>query len=1009
MAAEFVTTAAANAVGNLATEYASRYLSYFFRFGKIVEDFKIQRKKLELKKDLLKNDIDEAKQQTEVIEKDVEEWLTEAEKELGEAQSLEDEIERNKCFNCCPSWGWRYSLSIKVRKKTLCISTLLETCNFQRIGRRPPLQGIDFMPSESSTLAFNGIMKALKSDGVNMIGLYGMPGVGKTTLAVEAGKQALEQKLFDKVMIVTVSQNPDINIRERIAELFGLEFKSITEQGKAEELWWRLKGEKKILIILDDVWKKLKLQNIGIQFGREHEGCKILLTTRLQQVCSEMDCQEEFKLNIQSDDEAWALFKDKAGLNDGSRTFNVAKEVAHECEGLPLAIVTVANALKDENLNGWMVANQRLKDPRHSDNQDVFRDIYAILELSYDYLDQDDIKQCFLLCSLFPEDYEISIELLITFGIGQGLFNNNYVIEDSRKEICQALLKLQQSGLLVETDDENFVKMHKVVRKFAHWITSRGENMFMVKNGLRKWPLNASFSCYTAISLWNNKIVNFPENIEFSKLRTLLLAEKQSLQVSSKFFAGMKALQVLLLQDVIFSLEALQFLTKLRTLCLIDCKLENISSLRNMKNLENFALLNTNIHELPEELVELHGLKSLYFSCIGPSNVPPNLLSRLTSLQDLHVTNENNVNLLELNSVSRLTGLTLRVSTDQCFQENCVFPKRRDNIVVEFENMEGLPSGTLRISDLFCNVKSLTLIDINMKHKNSFSRCLAQSVMHAEQLRISTYSKLDQVFAFAKEMAEQEVPPLSNLTCLELKSLPELSCIWRGPTHFVSLRLLKTMKIQWCTKVVYLFSPILAQTLVHLEELDIQGCDSLNLIIEVENSDEVVSNMDSNLLWERLRSLRIARCKSLEYVFPITLAQGLPKLESLGVIDCPRLKHVFGMAKKKNGPEAKEMDMDEANETDRHDIELPQLKDLRLENLERLRSFCPKNYFVETYFWLFVPILLLINQQGQGFIGFIEIFSMMSRITIHTLREANTFADSLAKFGVERQDVFFAR
>ncbi|WRX28538.1 NB-ARC - like 10 [Theobroma cacao] len=209
-----------------------------------------------------------------------------------------------------------------------------------------------------------------------MIGLYGMPGVGKTTLAEVAGKQAMEQKLFDKVMIVReVSQKADINIRERIAELFGLEFNASTEEGKAKELWRILKGQKKILIILDDVWKELELRNIGIPFGGEHEGCKILLTTRLQQVCSQMDCQEEFKLNIQSDDEAWALFQDEAGVEDDSPTLNVAKEVARECNGLPLAIVTAAKALKGKELNGWMVANQQLKDSRYSNNEDVFRGI----------------------------------------------------------------------------------------------------------------------------------------------------------------------------------------------------------------------------------------------------------------------------------------------------------------------------------------------------------------------------------------------------------------------------------------------------------------------------------------------------------------------------------------------------------------------------------------------------------------------------------------------------------
>ncbi|WRX28260.1 NB-ARC - like 10 [Theobroma cacao] len=185
-----------------------------------------------------------------------------------------------------------------------------------------------------------------------------------------------------------------------------------------------------------------------------------------------MDCQKEFKLSILSEDEAWALFKDKAALKDDSSTLNVAQEVAHECGGLPIAIVTVANALKGENLDGWIAANRRLKSSRHLDNHDV--------------------------CG---EDYEISVELLTICGIGQELFNNNNLMEDLRREIHLALSKLQKSGLLLEANDKEHVKMHDVIRDFAHWITSRGENIFMVKDGLMEWPMSKRFGCYTAISL----------------------------------------------------------------------------------------------------------------------------------------------------------------------------------------------------------------------------------------------------------------------------------------------------------------------------------------------------------------------------------------------------------------------------------------------------------------------------------------------------------------------------
>jgi putative protein kinase ArgK-like GTPase of G3E family len=38
-----------------------------------------------------------------------------------------------------------------------------------------------------------------------MIGLYGMGGVGKTTLVKEVGRRAKESKLFDEVLMATLS------------------------------------------------------------------------------------------------------------------------------------------------------------------------------------------------------------------------------------------------------------------------------------------------------------------------------------------------------------------------------------------------------------------------------------------------------------------------------------------------------------------------------------------------------------------------------------------------------------------------------------------------------------------------------------------------------------------------------------------------------------------------------------------------------------------------------------
>ncbi|PPR82076.1 hypothetical protein GOBAR_AA38634 [Gossypium barbadense] len=195
-----------------------------------------------------------------------------------------------------------------------------------------------------------------------------MPGVGKTTLAHEVGKHAGEQKLFDKVVMFTMSQNPNINnIQDKVADVFGLKFQTSNREGRAEELFKSMRRVNKILVIVDDLWEEFELKIIEIPFGDDHKGCKILLTTRHQQVCTKMNCQKEIQLGILSEDEAWVLFRDEAGLEGNSSALNnEAKEVAAQCKGLPLAIVVVAKALKclSLDLNGWRAVNQRFNDSR---------------------------------------------------------------------------------------------------------------------------------------------------------------------------------------------------------------------------------------------------------------------------------------------------------------------------------------------------------------------------------------------------------------------------------------------------------------------------------------------------------------------------------------------------------------------------------------------------------------------------------------------------------------------
>ncbi|KAG4149633.1 hypothetical protein ERO13_D05G345801v2 [Gossypium hirsutum] len=138
------------------------------------------------------------------------------------------------------------------------------------------------MVSESSKAAFKQIIEALKDENIIMIGLWGMGGVGKTTLAREVGFQAPKLNLFDKVMITAVSQKPNLErIQDQIAQYIGFDMKNEQGRRSEQELWLRLKNKPRILIILDDIWESINLmEEIGIPIGDDHKGCKVLLTTR---------------------------------------------------------------------------------------------------------------------------------------------------------------------------------------------------------------------------------------------------------------------------------------------------------------------------------------------------------------------------------------------------------------------------------------------------------------------------------------------------------------------------------------------------------------------------------------------------------------------------------------------------------------------------------------------------------------------------------------------------------
>ncbi|KAI7981625.1 putative disease resistance protein [Camellia lanceoleosa] len=515
----------------------------------------------------------------------------------------------------------------------------------------------------------NAVMEALTDDSISMIGIYGMGGVGKTTMVKEVAKKVEEKKIFDTTVMVVVSQNPNlINIQGEIAKILDLKnFGRNNLPTGAGEIQSKILSIGRILVILNDVWKRLELNDIGIPFGVNHKGCKIVMTSRSEDVCNGMDTQKNFKVGVLHKEEAWNLFKEMARISDEGTSHPTNLQltqmaVANECRGLSIAIVTVRRAFRCKDKYPWDSALEQLRKFMVRNISEVDEKVFKFLELSYDNFESDEAKKCFLFCSLYSEDFDIPIEYLVRYAIGIELFQRIDSVQQARNRVHSLVDNLKTCYLLMESENEECIKMHDVVRHVAISIASREEHSFLVRcdEVLTKWPQKGRLQKNTVISLKINGVHCLSSNLEFPNLQLLQLdcivglplissyddlnkeMEKVKVQETpNSFYQGMKVLKVLALSNMYNSLPtSLQCLTNLRTLSLFHCRLidDDLSIIRALENLEILSFAGSYIKELPKEIIgHLAHLKVLdLLGCIV-ERIYLEVLSSLSKLEELYV------------------------------------------------------------------------------------------------------------------------------------------------------------------------------------------------------------------------------------------------------------------------------------------------------------------------------------------------------------------------------------
>ncbi|KAG6646174.1 hypothetical protein CIPAW_08G175500 [Carya illinoinensis] len=872
-----------------------QWLCYSCHFNINIENLKNQEKNLRDAKNRVQHLIDAASRNGEEIEDDVKTWLIRADHitELATTKlhEIEEEAGTGSSNAACLNLKHRHQLSREAKKIAENIAELVKNGNFDRVSYRPASEGMEmtrnmdynYMAMVSRMTMVKEIMEALGNADIDKIGVWGMPGVGKSTLMKEIARQAKEEKLFNEVVMTMVTNSPDVRrIQGAIAYKLDLNFdQEADEKDRASHLQRRLSKDKKVLVILDDIWKAFDLQEMGIP----SKGCKVVMISRDRDVLiSGMDTQKAIhELKILQKDEAWNLFEKMAGdsFQDRPEVRGIATKIAEKCAGLPIALVIVSKALKNKSLGIWKDALVQLTRPAPENDSKIWSPIYSCIHLSYEHLVGEEVKSLFLLCA--QQDYYIFYQDLLRYGFGLGLFLNIYTLEEARNRLESLLSNLQDSCLLLESPHSSKeFNMHDLVRDVAKIIASKNHNMFVMRDdgGQKAWPDVDALNRCEALSIHGGDIHKHPNKMECPKLRFFHVDCKDTLnlKIPNIFFQGMEKLEVLSLRNM--QLSSLFPLTNLQTLCLDGCMLGDIHGIGELKNLVILSLARSDISNLLREIGSLTRLRLLDLSnCSKLRVIPPNVLSSLVNLEELYMrktyvqwevegpSNEGkNASLAELKKLSHLITLEIHIRNGMklpkdLFSKKLERYKIRIGDIMPWETFNGATfSRTLKLKlngsfQLDSGIKMLLkrteylYLDESNRTESVLYELNREDFQQLKHLHIQNSGNI-------KHIPKLRTPAIAFpiLETFVLKHMISLEEICQGNLPFTSFKSLKVLNVENCKKLRFIFSSSIARGLSLLEELNITRCNNVGAIFMKEEEDGIEDQEDM-MLFGRLQTL----------------------------------------------------------------------------------------------------------------------------------------------------------
>ncbi|KAG0529421.1 hypothetical protein BDA96_05G097000 [Sorghum bicolor] len=358
-----------------------------------------------------------------------------------------------------------------------------------------------------------------------VITVSGMGGLGKSTLVTNIYER--EKVNFPVHAWIVVSQIYTVKslLRKLLWKIGHMEppvpkdIDKMDVHDLKEEIKRKLQN-RKCLIVLDDVWEQevyFKIHDVFQTLQESH----IIITTRKDHVSAIASFGHHLELQPLCGPDAFELFcrrafHSKKGHKCPEEFQEVAVEIVKRCHGLPLAVVTIGSLLSSRpQINIWNQTYNQLRSELSTNDH-----VRAILNLSYHDL-SGDLRNCFLYCSLFPEDYPMSRETLVRLWVAEGFVLSKE--KNTQEEVAEGnLMELIHRNMLEVVDYDELgrvstCKMHDIMRDLALCVAKEEKfgsaneygELIQVDKNVRRLSLCG----------WN---VNAALKVKFPCLRTLV-------------------------------------------------------------------------------------------------------------------------------------------------------------------------------------------------------------------------------------------------------------------------------------------------------------------------------------------------------------------------------------------------------------------------------------------------------------------------------------------------------